>query len=78
MVMYCPVCGNVISPNKGWAARVYDGYCNHCDMPVVDGIPEEESDLETDNSEILAKTYLPELHADTGCNRAFTGKGVLV
>ncbi len=39
--MICPVCGGKLRPNKGWAAKFYDGYCNSCDMPVEDGEPEE-------------------------------------
>lgn len=38
--MLCPVCGSELRPNKGWAGRFYDGYCNTCDMPVVDGVEE--------------------------------------
>lgn len=36
--LLCPVCGRRIRPNKGWAAQFYDGYCNHCDMPVETAI----------------------------------------
>lgn len=50
--MKCPVCGNELRPNKGWAAQFYDGYCNTCDMPVVDGVedvieltPEQASEV---------------------------------
>lgn len=38
--MLCPNCGKKLSPNKGWAAKFYDGYCNHCDMPVEHGVPD--------------------------------------
>lgn len=37
-VLLCPVCGCRLTPNKGWAAQFYDGYCNHCDVPVETGI----------------------------------------
>lgn len=33
-VLLCPVCGHRLTPNKGWAAQFYDGYCNRCDMAV--------------------------------------------
>lgn len=33
-VLLCPVCGHRLTPNKGWVAQFYDGYCNRCDMPV--------------------------------------------
>ena len=42
--MLCPECGRKLTPNKGWAAQFYDGYCNCCDMPVEDGVPEEDDD----------------------------------
>jgi len=37
-VLLCPVCGGRLTPNKGWAAQFYDGYCNCCDMPVEDAV----------------------------------------
>ena len=37
-VLLCPVCGHRVTPNKGWAARFYDSYCNYCDMPVDDAV----------------------------------------
>ena len=37
-VLLCPVCGHRLTPNKGWAAQFYDGYCNRCDMPIETGI----------------------------------------
>ena len=46
--MRCPVCGKELRPNKGWAAQFYDGYCNNCDMPIEDGVPDavdEEPEL---------------------------------
>lgn len=42
--MRCPVCGKELRPNKGWAAQFYDGYCNNCDMPIEDGVPEAGDD----------------------------------
>ena len=33
-VLLCPVCGHRLTPNKGWAAQFYEGYCNYCDSPV--------------------------------------------
>ena len=42
--MTCPVCGEKLRPNKGWAAMFYDGYCNTCDMPV-DNVDEDENDV---------------------------------
>lgn len=39
--MLCPNCGKKLAPNKGWGAQFYDGYCNHCDMPIEDGVPEK-------------------------------------
>lgn len=50
--MKCPVCGRTIRPNKGWAAQFYDGYCNHCDMPVEDGIPDDEGDEDCEQEEV--------------------------
>lgn len=44
--MRCPICGNIISPNKGWAGQFYDGYCNHCDMPIENGVPDGETEGE--------------------------------
>lgn len=44
--MTCPVCGEKLRPNKGWAAKFYDGYCNTCDMPVENG-EEGENDEQT-------------------------------
>lgn len=41
-VLLCPVCGRKLTPNKGWAAQFYDGYCNYCDMPVEDAIGERQ------------------------------------
>lgn len=43
ILMKCPICGTALRPNKGWAATFYDGYCNTCDMPIVDGIPMDEN-----------------------------------
>ncbi len=42
--MTCPVCGEVLRPNKGWAAMFYDGYCNTCDMPVENGEEGEDDE----------------------------------
>ena len=42
--MLCPRYGNHISPNKGWAAQFYDGYCNYCDMPIEDGVQEKDEE----------------------------------
>lgn len=39
--MICPVCGNEVRSNKGWAAKFYDGYCNSCDIPIEDADVEE-------------------------------------
>lgn len=47
-MMKCPICGNILRPNKGWAAMFYDGYCNTCDMPIEDGIPAEDNDGQDD------------------------------
>lgn len=44
--MLCPICRSELRPNKGWAAQFYDGYCNTCDMPVEDGVPEEDDEDE--------------------------------
>lgn len=44
--MKCPICGNKLNPNKGWANEFYAGYCNHCDMPIEHeiAITDEEKD----------------------------------
>lgn len=42
--MTCPVCGGELRPNKGWASMFYDGYCNTCDMPVEDGVADDEQE----------------------------------
>ena len=44
--MTFPVCGRELRPNKGWAAMFYDGYCNTCDMPVEDGVADDEQEGE--------------------------------
>ena len=44
--MICPVCGEELRPNKGWAAKFYDGYCNTCDMPVENGKEDEDDVLQ--------------------------------
>ncbi len=46
--MTCPVCGGKLRPNKGWASMFYDGYCNTCDMPVEDGVADDEQEVEVD------------------------------
>ncbi len=46
--MTCPVCGGKLRPNKGWASMFYDGYCNTCDMPVEDGVADDEQEGEGD------------------------------
>ena len=35
--LFCPHCHRLLHPNKGWAAQVYDGYCNHCDVVISNG-----------------------------------------
>lgn len=39
---FCPVCGDQLRENKGWAGRFYDGYCRTCDEPVEDAVFPEE------------------------------------
>lgn len=48
--LYCPVCGSLLRPNKGWAAQFYDGYCNTCDCPVEEGVPAAEEGDSHDNT----------------------------
>ena len=45
--MICPVCGEKLRPNKGWAAQFYDGYCNTCDMLVEDGMEDDNGNEQT-------------------------------
>ena len=37
-VQKCPACGREVRANMGWARMFYDGYCNYCDQPVVNGM----------------------------------------
>ncbi len=36
--LFCPHCRKLLRPNKGWAAQIYDGYCNQCDIPIANGV----------------------------------------
>lgn len=46
MKLVCPECGNEVRRNKGWAAMFYEGYCNHCDMPVREAIHQDDNEYE--------------------------------
>lgn len=63
-VLLCPICGHRLTPNKGWAARFYDGYCNYCDMPVDDAVTSR--DFRKEVMEMGNKIYSVSFHVMPG------------